>query len=134
MGKHTSPSMDGNVGSDWNGLDSGNHPRWRMNELWIEEQHLEENALAVKTSSKGWLSDEEVGIVSQPVEVEPMDARFIVSVEPLKDTHGSRNLLDCVIQVESKRKKGKGRGKGTIHKRSDHVITQLRFYERLDQR
>ncbi|KAK8713613.1 hypothetical protein V6N13_148825 [Hibiscus sabdariffa] len=47
----------------------------------------------------------------EPKEVGSMDARFIVSVEPLKDTHSSRNLLDCVIPVQSKRKKGKGNGK-----------------------
>ncbi|KAK9031673.1 hypothetical protein V6N11_055965 [Hibiscus sabdariffa] len=35
MGTQTSTSMDRDVGSDRNGLDSGNHPRWGMKELWI---------------------------------------------------------------------------------------------------
>ncbi|KAK8510360.1 hypothetical protein V6N13_100387 [Hibiscus sabdariffa] len=120
MGKHTSNSMERDVGSDWNGLDSGNHPRWRMNELWIEQQPSVENELEVQTSSKEWLLNEEVGMVShlnsdcqveeravltdlnlvnlvdcqvdfvslpvEPGKVGPMDARFIVPVEPLKDT------------------------------------------------
>ncbi|KAL4318734.1 hypothetical protein GQ457_18G011970 [Hibiscus cannabinus] len=151
MGKHTSDSIDRDVGTDRNGLDSGNHPRWRMNELWIGQQHSVENELEVQTSSKEWLPNEEVDMVShlnsdcqaeervvlidlnlvnlvdsqvdfesllvEPREVEPMDARFIVPVEPL-DTHVSRNLLDFVFSVESKRKNGKGKGKGTIQQRS----------------
>ncbi|KAK8623451.1 hypothetical protein V6N13_118336 [Hibiscus sabdariffa] len=131
--------MDRDAGSDQNGLDSRNHPRWSVNELWIEQQHSIENELEVQTSSKDWLPDKEVGMVShlnsncqveeravltylnlvnlvdcqfdfeslpvEPGEVGSMDTRFIVPVEPLKDTQGSRNLLDCIIPVESKRKK-----------------------------